>query len=51
MPKAKKKNNTRAKFTCPECGLNAWAKPAAPLHCGDCDVAMKEDEADSEGDD
>jgi hypothetical protein len=27
---------TRAKFTCPVCGLNAWAKPDARLVCYDC---------------
>lgn len=30
------KKPTRQKFTCPECGLNAWAKPEAQLLCGDC---------------
>jgi ribosomal protein S27AE len=27
---------TRMKFTCPECGQNAWAKPDARLICGQC---------------
>jgi predicted SprT family Zn-dependent metalloprotease len=27
---------TRMKFTCPECGQNAWAKPGALLICGEC---------------
>jgi predicted RNA-binding Zn-ribbon protein involved in translation (DUF1610 family) len=27
---------TRAKFTCPSCGQNAWAKPDAALLCGEC---------------
>ncbi|WP_417729050.1 hypothetical protein [Roseovarius sp.] len=27
---------TRAKYSCPSCGLNAWAKPAARLVCGVC---------------
>lgn len=35
-----KGTGTRTKFTCPDCGLNAWAKPAASLICGDCDVAL-----------
>lgn len=26
----------RVKFTCPTCGLNAWAKPSALLLCGLC---------------
>lgn len=29
-------NQTRQKFTCPGCGVNAWAKPGAHLLCGDC---------------
>lgn len=29
-------NNDRQKFTCPECGQNAWAKPSANLCCGKC---------------
>lgn len=32
-----KKRNTRAKYTCPDCGLNAWAKPAITLLCGECE--------------
>jgi hypothetical protein len=39
----KKKPNTRAKFTCETCGLNAWAKPGAPLICGDCEEQMTEE--------
>lgn len=31
--KAKKASKT--KFTCPDCGQNAWAKPDAALICGD----------------
>jgi hypothetical protein len=31
---------TRVKYTCEECGLNAWAKPQANLVCGDCGVEM-----------
>ncbi|EAX1143157.1 sprT domain-containing protein, partial [Salmonella enterica] len=31
-----KGTGTRMKFTCPECGLNAWAKPSAVLLCGEC---------------
>ena len=27
---------TRMKFTCPDCGQNAWAKPEARLICGQC---------------
>ena len=32
--KAKKASKT--KFTCPECGQNAWAKADAALICGAC---------------
>lgn len=27
---------SKTKFTCPECGQNAWAKADAMLICGDC---------------
>ena len=37
---ARMKRNTRAKFTCPGCGQNAWAKPGAALACSDCDEHM-----------
>ena len=30
------KKSSKNKFTCPECGQNAWAKPDAPLICGEC---------------
>jgi hypothetical protein len=33
---------TRPKFTCPNCGLNAWAKPDARLVCYDCFVETHE---------
>ena len=38
-PKPKKKKD-RVKFTCDECGLNAWAKPSARLVCGSCGIPM-----------
>jgi predicted SprT family Zn-dependent metalloprotease len=31
-----KKNQSKTKYSCPRCGLNAWAKPEANLVCGDC---------------
>jgi hypothetical protein len=34
---AKAKRLSKTKFTCPECGLNAWAKPDAELLCGALD--------------
>jgi len=33
---AKAKKASKTKFTCPECGQNAWAKPDALLVCGLC---------------
>ena len=38
QPEPQKKD--RIKFTCPECGLNAWAKPSALLKCADCERLM-----------
>jgi len=42
--RAKKKANTRMKYTCPDCGVNAWAKPGIVLICGDCQVALEANE-------
>lgn len=36
-----KKPQTRAKFTCPTCQVNAWAAPSVSLVCGDCQVDME----------
>ena len=30
------KITSKRKFTCPECGQNAWAKPSGRLICGEC---------------
>jgi hypothetical protein len=30
------KKTSKNKFTCPDCGQNAWAKPGALLICGSC---------------
>jgi transcription elongation factor Elf1 len=30
------KKASKTKFTCPQCGQNAWAKPYAALICGEC---------------
>jgi len=38
MPR--KVDKSKVKYTCPECGLNAWAKIGANLICGDCDEGM-----------
>lgn len=40
-PTAKGKSN-RCKYTCPSCGVNAWAKPETRLNCGDCNAALEE---------
>jgi predicted SprT family Zn-dependent metalloprotease len=39
--RARKKANTRTKYTCPGCGLNAWAKQDIVLVCGACQVALE----------
>ena len=33
--------NTRMKYTCPECGVNAWAKPNIVLVCGACQTILE----------
>ncbi len=33
---ARKKRASKTKYSCPECRLNAWAKPDTPLLCGRC---------------
>jgi len=38
--RAAKKN--KIKYTCCDCGQNAWAKPDARLLCGDCGIRMEE---------
>jgi len=35
--KAKK---NKLKYTCPQCGVNAWAKPEVKLACGECCINM-----------
>ena len=37
----KKKAASKTRYTCPDCGLNAWAKPAIRLLCGDCNEPMR----------
>ena len=36
----KKKSGNRVKYTCPDCGANAWGKGGLHLICADCDQAM-----------
>jgi len=33
---------SKTKYTCPSCGLNAWAKPEVVLLCGECEIALTE---------
>jgi predicted SprT family Zn-dependent metalloprotease len=42
--KAKAKAKLKTKYSCPQCGQNAWAKPGANLACGDCDETMEAEE-------
>jgi hypothetical protein len=39
--KAKRKNESKTKFTCPRCRQNAWARTSANLDCGDCGERMR----------
>lgn len=36
----RKKNASKTKYTCPECGVNAWAKPDVQLACVECGVIL-----------
>jgi len=36
----KKKKVGKLKYTCRNCGQNAWAKPGAALVCGNCKSEM-----------
>ena len=36
----RKVDKSKLKYTCPKCGLNAWAKMGANLMCGDCNEDM-----------
>jgi len=40
VPARGSKKLDRVKFTCPDCGQNAWAKPSAQLACGICSVPL-----------
>ena len=46
----KKKAASKTKYTCPTCGLNAWAKPEAPLVCGNCQEPMQAENVEEEED-
>lgn len=41
---AAKKRASKTKYTCEECGQNAWAKPDAKLICGECHEMMISEE-------
>lgn len=47
----KKKAASKTKYTCPACGLNAWAKPDARLICGECSEEMEAEEQPGDGED
>jgi ribosomal protein S27AE len=40
-PRNSDKKKNKIKYTCPDCGLNAWAKPEAKIICGECEVALE----------
>ena len=42
---ARKKAASKTKYTCPDCGLNAWAKPDTSLICGECHEALEAEDA------
>ncbi len=46
----KTKAASKTKYTCPTCGVNAWAKPGVSLICGECKETM-EAEAGEDGQD
>ena len=46
----KKKAASKTKYTCPTCGLHAWAKPKAPLVCGTCQEPMQAENVEGEED-
>jgi hypothetical protein len=37
----RRKTASKTKYTCPDCGLNAWARPSAYLVCGDCELQIE----------
>jgi len=42
----KKKTASKTRYSCPSCGLNAWAKPNVALVCGDCDEKLEAEPAE-----
>ena len=41
---AAKKRASKTKYTCEQCGTNAWAKPDTHLICGECEQDMEADD-------
>jgi ribosomal protein L37AE/L43A len=37
----KTKAASKTKYTCPGCGLNAWAKPDVAILCGECEQELQ----------
>jgi len=35
------KRKSKTKYSCLECGLNAWAKPNVNIKCGDCELPLE----------
>ena len=42
--KAKKKAASRAKYSCPSCGINLWGKPGLAVLCIECDERLEPEE-------
>ena len=36
-----KPSNRKIKYSCNQCGVNAWGKPDLKLKCGECDVVLR----------
>jgi len=43
----RRERRLKTKYTCPDCGLNAWAKPNAELDCHKCGLLMIAEDDDS----
>ena len=38
-----KKKNSRPKYVCMQCGIQAWAKPGLQLSCNNCETSLQEE--------
>jgi len=45
-----KAKRNKLKYTCPQCGINAWAKQGIKLACGECMEKMECEEEDPDND-